>query len=192
MLAQLIVGLATLGALMLWESRGHGKPLIPFRLFRGQRVVGLCFALAAMAGINYYVVLNMGPTIIQTAFTETRLGYGALGLGPGLGLVVGAVLGNILASAIGEYSREFMTVGAVLMSMNSSLRIYRLIQDNLTFDSSFYRRSGCDHPRKCDNFCRHQYVCRVWHWYRHCTLLDARYAGLVSLIGLLTRCRMEN
>lgn len=112
----LLVGLATVGIFILWESRNIGKPLIPFRLFRGQRVVGLALGIGAMSGINYFTTLNLGPTIIQLAFDETPIGYGLLALGPGLGLVVGAVVTNVLLSVLGEHSREILTVGAVIMS----------------------------------------------------------------------------
>lgn len=116
-LVQLLVGLGIIGLLLVWESQEIVKPLIPFRLFRGQRVVGLALGIGAMGGIAYYVVLNLGPTIIQTAFHKSPVGYGLLALGPGLGLTFGAVGSNVLLSIIGHRAREVLAVGAIIMSM---------------------------------------------------------------------------
>lgn len=116
MLVQLIVGLATFCFFLLWESRNIGKPLVPFRLFHGQRVVGLALGIGAMGGVIFYTTLNLGPTIIQVAFDETTVGYGLLALGPGLGLIFGAVTTNVMLSVIGERAREVLFVGTVVMS----------------------------------------------------------------------------
>lgn len=116
MLVQLLVGITAIALFIFWESRAVGRPLIPFRLFQGQRVVALALGVGAMGGINFSVILNLGPTIIQTAFNETRVGFGLLALGPGLGLVVGAVVVNLSLSRFGQYARGILTLSSVIMS----------------------------------------------------------------------------
>lgn len=78
--------------------------------------MALALGVGAMGGINFSVILNLGPTIIQTAFNETRVGFGLLALGPGLGLVVGAVVVNMSLSSFGQYAREILTLSSIIMS----------------------------------------------------------------------------
>lgn len=112
----MIIGVVLLIALIAWESRGYGRPLIPFRLFRGQRVVGLAFLIGIMSSVNYFTVLSLGPTIIHSVFSFSPVGYGLIVLGPSVALAVGATGLNILLTVLDGRARELIAASTILMS----------------------------------------------------------------------------
>ena len=49
-LAQLIIGLASLAAFVVWEWKYASEPMIPREMFAGLRIVGMAFGIAFVAG----------------------------------------------------------------------------------------------------------------------------------------------
>ena len=115
-LVQLFIGLGLLVVLALWEWKGAKNPVIPFRLFAGQRVVTFTFLIAFIVGINYYVILTIGPEVLLEVFDPKPVTGGLYGLGPSLCLMLGATLVNILLTVFGGRARELLFVAAVIMS----------------------------------------------------------------------------
>ena len=49
-LAQLILGFMLMGAFCFWEYKFAKLPLVPHEMFRGQRIVGMAYFIAFVAG----------------------------------------------------------------------------------------------------------------------------------------------
>lgn len=116
-LVQFFLGLALIGVLLGWEWKGASNPVIPFRLFVGQRVVGITFLIAFMVGINYYVILTIGPKVLINVFYPGPIVTGLYGLAPTLALMIGATLGNVLLTVFRGRARELTFAFALIMSM---------------------------------------------------------------------------
>ena len=127
-LCQLIIGLVVLAMFLVWEWRGAKSPVVPFRLFKGQRIVGLTYIIAFIAGINYSVSLTIGPSALQEVFEPGPIEVGVYALGPTAGLIVGATLINILFSLFKGRARELLFVSAAIMSM--SIPFHGVYKDN--------------------------------------------------------------
>ena len=115
-LCQLVIGIVALAIFLLWEWRGAKSPVVPFRLFKGQRVVGLIFLIAFIAGINYSVSLGVGPTLLSEIFQPGPTTVGLYALGPTAGLILGATSINVLLGTFKGRARELLFVSAAIMS----------------------------------------------------------------------------
>ena len=122
MLCQIIIGLLTLVAFVLWEWRGAKAPVVPFRLFKGQRVVGISFMIAFIGGINYTFSLSYGATLLTQVFRPSPVKVGVYAIGPTAGLIVGATGINLLFAVFKGRARELLFVAAVIMSESVSPR----------------------------------------------------------------------
>jgi len=60
-LCTFLIGIALIGVFIVWEWKFAKYPMVPFELFKGQRVVGLSFAVAFIAGANFFSLLNFWP-----------------------------------------------------------------------------------------------------------------------------------
>lgn len=117
-IVQLLVGNAAIGLLIWWESFDFRwrQPLFPFRMFKGQRVVGLTYIICFFSGMPYSAALNLGTTINQYVWQFPPLKTGIIAFGPSFGLLVGAYLGNSLLSVFKGYAREVLVGSAIVMS----------------------------------------------------------------------------
>jgi hypothetical protein len=57
-LAQLIIGILLILAWMVWEWKFAKNPMVPKQIFEGQRIVGLAFFIAFVAGMNFYSLVS--------------------------------------------------------------------------------------------------------------------------------------
>jgi hypothetical protein len=116
-LAQLIIGIILILAWIVWEWKFAKNPMIPHKLFSGQRVVGLAFFVAFVAGMNFYSLINFYPLTFATVYDPDPIQIGLKGLGYGISVTVGAVLFNAMLSVPRIHARYVLLVAAVLMSM---------------------------------------------------------------------------
>lgn len=114
-LAQLIIGLVLIGAWIVWEYKFARFPMVPKEIFAGQRVVGLVFFVAFVAGINFYSLLNFYPLSFATMYNPDPIQVGLKGLGYGISVTAGAVFFNALLSTSIE-AKWILLVSAVIMS----------------------------------------------------------------------------
>lgn len=121
-LCMMIIGLLTFVAFILWEWRGAKEPVMPFRLFRGQRVVGICFMIAFIGGINYTFSSSYGATLLLEVFNPNPVKIGVYAIGPTAGIIIGATLINILLAIFKGRARELLFIGAITMSGSLSTR----------------------------------------------------------------------
>ena len=116
----MIIGLLTLVVFVLWEWKGAESPVVPFRRFKGQRVVGFVFIIAIVAGINYTFAQSLGATLLQEVFRPSPVRVGVYAMGPTAGLIVGATLFNVLLAYFAGHDREVLFVSAAIMSESFS------------------------------------------------------------------------
>jgi len=90
--------------------------MIPRELFAGQRIVGMAYGIAFVAGMNFYALLNFFPLEFSTVFNPNPVQVGLKGLGPGLSTTFGAVFINGLLSGLKGHNRELLLFATCLMT----------------------------------------------------------------------------
>lgn len=89
--------------------------MVPREMFQGQRVVGLTFFIAFVAGLNFYSIINFLPLSFATVYNPDPIQVGLKGLGYGISTTVGAVFFNALVSTRIE-AKWILLTGATLMT----------------------------------------------------------------------------
>lgn len=97
-LCTLLVGIALLGVWVVWEGKFATHPMVPKELFIGQRVVGFSFAVAFVAGMNFFSLLNFWPLTISNVWSPDPVAIGYRGLPVALATAVGAIFWCALLS----------------------------------------------------------------------------------------------
>jgi MFS family permease len=90
--------------------------MIPSELFRGQRIVGLAYAIAFAAGMNFFSVLNFFPITFSTVYDPDPVQIGLKGIGPAISTTIGAIFFNAMLSKLPSRSREILMVALVIMT----------------------------------------------------------------------------
>ena len=97
-LCTFLIGLALIFTWVVWEAKFAPYPMIPKELFKGQRVVALSFAVAFVAGMNFFSLLNFWPLTISTVWDPVPLLIGLRGISAGFATAIGAIFWNALLS----------------------------------------------------------------------------------------------
>jgi hypothetical protein len=134
----MLIGLALIVLFVGWEWKGAKVPMIPRELFAGQRIVGIAFLIAFVAGMYYYSLINFFPIVYESVYNPDPVQVGLKGLGPGFSVTIGAVGVNALLSLWKGHNRELLLVSAIMMSRSSTLICPLYISNNLI--SSCIRR----------------------------------------------------
>lgn len=95
----LLIGIALIGAWVIWEMKFARHPMIPKELFTGQRVVAPAFAVAFVAGMNFFSLLNFWPLTISSVYSRDPIAIGWRGFPVAMATAVGAIFWNALLSA---------------------------------------------------------------------------------------------
>lgn len=114
-LTQLVLGLVLVAGWAVWEWKFAKYPMVPKQIFQGQRVVGLVFFAAFVAGINFYSLINFYPLSFATMYDPDPIQIGLKGLGYGISVTAGAVFFNALLSTRIE-AKWILLVATTLMS----------------------------------------------------------------------------
>lgn len=123
-LCTLLIGLFVIIAWILWEWKGTKHPMIPFDLFKGQRVVALAYAVAFVAGMNFFSVLNFWPLMIASVWTADPVKVGLRGFFPSLTVTVGAIFFNSMLSTWKGGARYILaTASLILLAFNGGMAI---------------------------------------------------------------------
>jgi hypothetical protein len=90
--------------------------MIPRELFAGQRIVGLAYLVAFVAGMYYFALINFIPIVNESVYNPDPVKVGLKGLGPGFSVTLGAVLVNAALSLWKGHNRELLLGAAIMMS----------------------------------------------------------------------------
>ncbi len=115
-LSTLLVGIALIGAWATWEGWVAKYPMVPFALFRGQRIVALAYAIAFVGGMFLISVLNFLPLAWSSIYVNEPIQIGLKGLAPPLAIVLSAIGFNALLSTFRNHNREVLMTAVVLMT----------------------------------------------------------------------------
>jgi MFS family permease len=115
-LATLLIGMALIGAWVVWEWKFASHPMIPGELFKGQRVVGLSFAVAFVAGMNFFSLLNFWPLTISAVYDPIPVQIGLRGISAGFATAIGAIFWNALLSTFPNDCKWILFVSAGMLT----------------------------------------------------------------------------
>lgn len=116
-LCTLLIGIALLVAWFVWEWKFARHPMVPFELFKGQRVVAPAFAVAFVAGMNFFSLLNFWPLTISNVWNPDPVAIGYRGLPVGLATAVGAIVWNALLSKWKGGSKWVLFLAALTLTI---------------------------------------------------------------------------
>ncbi|CZT15092.1 related to MFS drug efflux pump [Ramularia collo-cygni] len=115
-LCLLLFGIALIFAWIVWEGKFARHPMIPKELFTGQKVVAPAFAVAFVAGMNFFSLLNFWPLTISNVWSPDPIAIGWRGLPVGLATAVGAIFWNFLLSAWTGNSRWVLFMASAMLT----------------------------------------------------------------------------
>ncbi|RDW74226.1 hypothetical protein BP5796_07668 [Coleophoma crateriformis] len=118
-LSILIIGLALIVVWILWEWKFAKFPMVPGRIFQGQKIMGMAFCTAFVAGMNFYSLLNFFPLTFSNVYEPDPVQVGLKGLGYGFSVTLGASIGNVALSLWKGHNREILVVSCVIMTVFS-------------------------------------------------------------------------
>ncbi len=131
MLSTLIIGIALIAAWVLWETKFAKFPMVPGRIFRGQKIMAMAFFTAFVAGMNFYSLLNFFPLTFSAVYSPDPVQVGLKGLGYGFSVTLGATLGNAALSLWKGHNREILVISCIIMSKISLHRFCNFTDDKL-------------------------------------------------------------
>jgi hypothetical protein len=112
----LLIGLALLFAWIVYEWKFAKYPMVPKELFLGQRVVALSFAVAFVAGMNFFSLLNFWPLTISTVWPFDPVKIGLRGISAGFATAIGAIFWNALLSTFPGDCKWILFVAAGMLT----------------------------------------------------------------------------
>lgn len=135
-LSTLLIGLAMIFTWVIYEAKLAKYPMIPSELFKGQRVVALAFAVAFVAGMNFFSLLNFWPLTISTVWAPIPLDIGLRGISAGFGTALGAIFWNALLSVFtGKVRWVLFLAAAMLTCFGGALSV--MSPDNMVMTIAF-------------------------------------------------------
>jgi hypothetical protein len=99
-----------------WEWKGTKHPMMAMELFQGQRVVSLAYAVAFVAGMNFFLVLNFWPLMISNVWNPDPVQVGLRGFAPGLSVTIGAIVFNSMLSTWKGGSKWVLFVASTVLT----------------------------------------------------------------------------
>lgn len=117
-LGPLIVGgLMTFVAFPISQIWGtHAFPLVPRKIFEGQRVVALAYGVVLVAGMEFYSILGFFPIVLQDVYNTDPITVGIRGLSYPFAILGGACSISFLMSYTRGHVREMFLLMAAMMT----------------------------------------------------------------------------
>lgn len=125
-LGPLIVGgLITFVAFPLWEVYGrHPFPMVPPKIFKGQRVVALAYVVVFVAGLEFYSILGFFPLVLQYVYNTDAITTGVRGLCYPCAILGGACLVSFSMSYTrGHVRLMFFLMAAIMTAFTGALAL---------------------------------------------------------------------
>lgn len=67
-LCTMLIGFTLIIPFVRWKWKAAKVSMIPRELFIGQRIVGMTFLIAFVAGMNYYSLINSFPIVYESVY----------------------------------------------------------------------------------------------------------------------------
>ncbi|KAJ1335759.1 MFS transporter DHA2 family multidrug resistance protein [Microdochium nivale] len=118
-LVPLILGLLTLIAFIMWETRWASYPMFPRRLGRVQRNFTLTLIITFISGANFFAVLMIWPPQAHNVYGHDPIGVGIRGMPFAFAVLGGAVGALFLMSYLrrwGSSTKWLLAGSSVLMT----------------------------------------------------------------------------
>ncbi|KAK3717409.1 hypothetical protein LTR37_005798 [Vermiconidia calcicola] len=123
-LCTLLIGIALLVGWVVWEAKFAKHPMVPGELFKGQRVVALSYAVAFVAGMNFFSILNFWPLTISTVWDPDPVQIGLRGMSAGFATAIGAIFWNSLLSTFPNDCKWVLFIASgILTAFGGSLAV---------------------------------------------------------------------
>ncbi|KJX97028.1 MFS drug efflux pump like protein [Zymoseptoria brevis] len=110
----------------------HPHPLVPARIFQGQRVVALAYVIVFVAGMEFYSILGFFPLVLQYVYVTDAITVGVRGLCYPWAILGGACLISFLMSYTRGHVRQMFFIVAAMMTVFTAL-LSRSTPDNPGF-----------------------------------------------------------
>lgn len=109
-------------ASQIWAT--HKFPLVPAKIFKGQRVVALAYVIVFVAGMEFYSILGFFPIVLQYVYNTDPITVGVRGLCYPWAILGGACLISFLMSYTKGHVREmFFFVAAMMTAFTGALAL---------------------------------------------------------------------
>jgi hypothetical protein len=122
-LGPLIVGLlmtfVAFPASQYWSKHPH--PLVPGRIFKGQRVVALAYVVVFVAGMEFYSILGFFPLVLEYVYVTDAITTGVRGLCYPWAILGGACIVSFLMSYTKGHVRTMFFLMAAMMTVFTAL-----------------------------------------------------------------------
>lgn len=115
-LCTLLIGIALLVGWVVWEAKFAKHPMVPGELFKGQRVVALSYAVAFVAGMNFFSILNFWPLTISTVWDPDPVQIGLRGMSAGFATAIGAIFWNSLLSTFPNDCKWVLFIASTILT----------------------------------------------------------------------------
>lgn len=121
----IIGGLMTFLAFPLWEAYGkHPYPMVPAKIFKGQRVVALAYVIVFVAGMDFYSILGFFPIVLQYVYHTDPITIGVRGLCYPWAILGGACIVSYLMSYTRGHVRSmFFIIAAIMTAFTGALAL---------------------------------------------------------------------
>ena len=115
-LCTFLIGLALIAVWIIYEAKVAKYPMVPPELFKGQRVVSLSFAVAFIAGANFFSLLNFWPLTISKVWDPYPVKIGLRGISAGFSTAIGAIFWNALLSVFRDKVKWILFIAAGMLT----------------------------------------------------------------------------
>ncbi|QKX57055.1 uncharacterized protein TRUGW13939_04163 [Talaromyces rugulosus] len=115
-LVPLILGFLILVAFGLWEAYGAKYPMIPAKIIKEPRTLGLTLLITWVSGANFFSIILFWPTQSFNQFGHDPVAVGLRSLPVGYGILAGACITLWLLSLLKGHNKALMIGSSVLMT----------------------------------------------------------------------------
>lgn len=144
------LGPLVVGALLIfiafpaWEVFGtHPFPMVPTKIFKGQRVVALAYIIVFVAGMEFYSILGFFPLILQYVYNTDAITIGIRGLCYPWAILGGACIVSFLMSYTrGHVRTMFFLMAATMTAFTGALALSNPFNPGYTITMATFAAFG--------------------------------------------------
>lgn len=115
-LVPLILGFLILVVFGLWEAYWAKYPMIPAKIIKEPRTLGLTLLITWVSGANFFSIILFWPTQSFNQYGHDPVAVGVRSLPVGYGILAGACITLWLLSLLKGHNKALMIGSSVLMT----------------------------------------------------------------------------